>query len=137
MANTSQAELYKHVNAVANEFEESERKADYVKAAKNFRMPYWDWARPDLGVFPTQATAQARVHVKRPHGKQQDFLLDPNPLATYRFRESKGDRNINRVTISFFRIGSPVCLTAMISFPQSEAPFDTPARPPATRSFSS
>ncbi|TQN70844.1 Tyrosinase [Colletotrichum shisoi] len=91
-----EAELYKHVNAVADEFEESERKADYVKAAKNFRMPYWDWARPDLGVFPTQATAQARVHVKRPHGKQQDFLLDPNPLATYRFRESKSDRNINR-----------------------------------------
>ncbi|TKW49434.1 Tyrosinase [Colletotrichum tanaceti] len=77
-----ETELYKHVNAVANEFEESERKADYVKAAKDFRMPYWDWARPDLGVFPAQATAQARVHVKRPHGKQQDFLLGPRPESS-------------------------------------------------------
>ncbi|KAK1596707.1 uncharacterized protein LY79DRAFT_667261 [Colletotrichum navitas] len=100
-----EAELYKHVNAVANEFEESERKADYVKAAKDFRMPYWDWARPDLGVFPTQATSQARVQVKRPHGKQRDSLLNPNPLAAYKFGEtSKGDRDIN----TFPRIGATV-----------------------------
>ncbi|GKT56388.1 tyrosinase precursor [Colletotrichum tofieldiae] len=92
-----EAELYKHVNAVANEFEESERKADYVKAAKDFRMPYWDWARPDLGIFPIQATSQARVQVKRPHGKQHNSLLDPNPLASYKFGEkSKSDESINR-----------------------------------------
>ncbi|KZL81883.1 tyrosinase precursor [Colletotrichum incanum] len=99
-----EAELYKHVNAVADEFEESERKADYVKAAKDFRMPYWDWARPDLGVFPTQATSQAEVQVKRPHGKQQDSLLDPNPLASYKFGEkSRSDRSINRASISLLR----------------------------------
>ncbi|KAK1988373.1 hypothetical protein LZ30DRAFT_699367 [Colletotrichum cereale] len=91
-----EAELYRHVNAVANEFGESERKADYVKAAKDFRMPYWDWARPDLGVFPTQATPQARVQVKRPHGKQQNTRLNPNPLASYKFGEmSKDDERIN------------------------------------------
>ncbi|KAK2038005.1 Di-copper centre-containing protein [Colletotrichum somersetense] len=100
-----EAELYKHVNAVAREFEESERRVDYVKAAKDFRMPYWDWARPDLGVFPVQATSQARVQVKRPHGKQRDSILNPNPLASYKFGEvSKGDRRIN----TFPRIGGTV-----------------------------
>ncbi|KAK2011866.1 Di-copper centre-containing protein [Colletotrichum eremochloae] len=100
-----EAELYKHVNAVTDEFEESERKADYVKAAKDFRMPYWDWARPDLGVFPIQATSQARVQVKRPHDKQRDSLINPNPLATYKFGEtSKGDSRIN----TFPRVGGTV-----------------------------
>ncbi|KAK1999196.1 Di-copper centre-containing protein [Colletotrichum falcatum] len=100
-----EAELYKHVNAVADEFEEGERKADYVKAARDFRMPYWDWARPDLGVFPAQATSQARVLVKRPHDGQRDSLLSPNPLASYRFGEvSKGDGSIN----TFPRVGGTV-----------------------------
>ena len=49
--------LYKHVNAVAaalpNTFQD---KQTYVSAAKNFRMPYWDWARNDVPtVFPAQA----------------------------------------------------------------------------------
>ncbi|OLN86707.1 Tyrosinase 5 [Colletotrichum chlorophyti] len=99
-----EAELYKHVNAVANEFADSERKSDYVRAAKDFRMPYWDWARPDLGVFPAQASSHARVQVKRPHGQQRDTVIDPNPLATYRFRESARNRNIN----VFPRVGGTV-----------------------------
>ncbi|KAK1472444.1 hypothetical protein CCUS01_05828 [Colletotrichum cuscutae] len=99
-----EAELYKHVNAVANDFDENERRSDYVKAAKDFRMPYWDWARPDLGVFPAEATSQARVQVKRPHNNQKDSRIDPNPLATYKFRESRTNTSINQ----FPRVGGTI-----------------------------
>ncbi|ETS78584.1 hypothetical protein PFICI_10646 [Pestalotiopsis fici W106-1] len=89
-----EAELYKHVNAVANSFSDAERKADYVKAAKTFRMPYWDWARPDLPVFPAEAGIDANNQVARPK-TSAEAPIKPNPLASYTFRESASDDNIN------------------------------------------
>ncbi|KAF6814923.1 tyrosinase [Colletotrichum sojae] len=88
-----EAELYKHVNAVANAFAEDERKADYVKAAKTFRIPYWDWARPDLGVFPPQAATRAMNRVTRPRSMPGSSRI--NPLGSYTFRESKDLPDIN------------------------------------------
>ncbi|KAI1335061.1 Di-copper centre-containing protein [Xylariaceae sp. FL0016] len=79
-----EAELYKHVNAFANDFKEGERKADYVKAAKDFRMPYWDWAIPGQDIFPVQAFVDAHNQVIRPGGGKK-AAIDPNPLATYQF----------------------------------------------------
>ncbi|KAI1848861.1 hypothetical protein JX266_005289 [Neoarthrinium moseri] len=89
-----EAELYKHVNAIANEFGDNERKADYVKAAKTFRMPYWDWARPDLSIFPPQAGPRADNQVVKPK-RPQKAAISPNPLAAYQFRESASNSNIN------------------------------------------
>ncbi|KAF7532664.1 hypothetical protein G7054_g7781 [Neopestalotiopsis clavispora] len=89
-----EAELYKHVNAVANSFSEAERKADYVKAAKTFRMPYWDWARPDLPIFPAEASINANNQVARPRASTK-APIKPNPLASYKFRESASDGNVN------------------------------------------
>nr|XP_036576373.1 tyrosinase [Colletotrichum truncatum]KAF6783111.1 tyrosinase [Colletotrichum truncatum] len=97
-----EAELYKHVNFVANAFAEDERKADYVRAAKSFRMPYWDWARPDLGVFPPQAVSDATNRVIRPRSLPGSAEI--NPLASYTFRESRSMRDIN----IFPRVGSTV-----------------------------
>lgn len=128
----AQAELYKHVNAVANEFAETERRSDYVKAAKDFRMPYWDWARPDLGVFPAEATSQARVQVKRPHNNQKDSRIDPNPLATYKFRESRTNTSINQVLLSLDQLHVCVMLIGALSSRGSEAPFATQTSPTTT-----
>lgn len=33
----------------------SAEKAKYVAAAKEFRMPYWDWARNNVSIFPEEA----------------------------------------------------------------------------------
>ncbi|KAI8159016.1 hypothetical protein K4K49_005078 [Colletotrichum sp. SAR 10_70] len=97
-----ETELYKHVNFIANAYTEDERKADYVKAAKTFRMPYWDWARPDLGVFPPQAASAALNKVVRP--KALSGKSDINPLSNYTFRESATLRDINTVP----RVGATV-----------------------------
>uniref|UniRef100_L2GER5 tyrosinase n=1 Tax=Colletotrichum fructicola (strain Nara gc5) TaxID=1213859 RepID=L2GER5_COLFN len=97
-----ETELYKHVNFIANAYTEDERKADYVKAAKTFRMPYWDWARPDLGVFPPQAASAALNKVVRP--KALSGKSEINPLSNYTFRESASLRDINTVP----RVGATV-----------------------------
>ncbi|KAH7353162.1 common central domain of tyrosinase-domain-containing protein [Pyrenochaeta sp. MPI-SDFR-AT-0127] len=48
--------LYHHVNEIAAGISD-DSKADYVATAKQFRMPYWDWAEvyPDSQIFPKQA----------------------------------------------------------------------------------
>ncbi|KAK1700074.1 hypothetical protein BDP55DRAFT_645836 [Colletotrichum godetiae] len=82
-------ELYKHVNDIAKEFEEN-GEMRYIEAAKTFRIPYWDWARPDLPLFPAEAVSTAEHSVERPNGK----LVKINPLASYVFQDySKGRRD--------------------------------------------
>ncbi|KAF9878953.1 hypothetical protein CkaCkLH20_03853 [Colletotrichum karsti] len=88
-----ETELYKHVNFIANAYAEDERREDYLRAAKSFRLPYWDWARPDLGVFPPQAATEALNEVVRPRSLPGDSEI--NPLANYAFRESKSMEDIN------------------------------------------
>ncbi|KAL2880634.1 hypothetical protein SGCOL_004008 [Colletotrichum sp. CLE4] len=84
-----QKELYKHVNDIAKEFEEN-GEMRYIEAAKTFRIPYWDWARPDLPLFPAEAVSTAGHSVERPNGK----LVKINPLASYVFQDySKGRRD--------------------------------------------
>lgn len=51
-----EAVLYKHVNDIASGIDDSSaEKAKYVAAAKEFRMPYWDWARKNVSIFPEEA----------------------------------------------------------------------------------
>ena len=54
--NSSQQALYVHVNQAAKEIESDHPKKEaYMTAAKNFRMPYWDWARKDAPLVPPEA----------------------------------------------------------------------------------
>ena len=56
LANIGKATLYKHVNDLANSLNpNSVDRAKYVAAAQNFRMPYWDWARKGVSIFPEVA----------------------------------------------------------------------------------
>ena len=88
MTNEYQAELHKHVTATAEDYDVDEDRDIYINAAKNFRMPYWDWASPadkDIGLFPQEVLGTTVHQVVRPGGKKQKVPLDRNPLASYKF----------------------------------------------------
>lgn len=70
--------LYAVVQDIASKFTGS-NKAKYVAAAKDFRMPYYDWAALPSG-FPSAFT-DATVNVIDQNGPRS--LL--NPLASFRF----------------------------------------------------
>lgn len=106
---------------VANQFTEQEGKERYLAAAKAFRMPFWgewsfrctiqynrgfanttfvDWARPDLVVFPDEATDSNVVRVIMPEElrkaykdlKEADGSVEiPNPLYAYKFQRGAGE----------------------------------------------
>ncbi|KXH27737.1 hypothetical protein CSIM01_11574 [Colletotrichum simmondsii] len=93
-----ETELYKHVDFIAKEFgKDGETK--YAKAAKSFRMPYWDWARPELPLFPDEALSATRHTVVRPKSQQGDpdkYPEEINPLGSYEFGAySKAQRDKN------------------------------------------
>ncbi|KAK1465698.1 hypothetical protein CMEL01_11690 [Colletotrichum melonis] len=82
-------ELYKHAEYIAKEFEK-EGKTQYVKVLKTFRMPYWDWARPELPLFPKEALSGEPQKVERPKsqkGNTEKFPAEIKPLARYMFGE--------------------------------------------------
>ncbi|KAE9365727.1 Di-copper centre-containing protein [Stipitochalara longipes BDJ] len=82
---------------VANQFTKKEGQERYLAAAKAFRLPFWDWARPDLPVFPDEATDSDVVRVVMPEElrkvydnlkKETDGSVEiPNPLYAYKFQE--------------------------------------------------
>lgn len=62
-----------------------DRRGGFQEAAKNFRIPYWDWAMmPPNGtsVFPLAVGGSPDVEVDGPNGKQNIS----NPLFSYTFR---------------------------------------------------
>lgn len=79
---------------VAKQFTPEEGREKYVAAAEAFRMPFWDWARPDLPVFPTEATKSRVTQVKMPDSLREEYKLTkaggsveiPNPLYSYKFQ---------------------------------------------------
>jgi tyrosinase len=81
---------------VANEFAK-EGQERYGAAAKAFRLPYWDWAQPDLPVFPDEATVD-KVRVAMPQSLIKEYKLDhqrgiveiDNPLYSYHFQDETG-----------------------------------------------
>lgn len=92
MPDISQAELYRHVNAIAEAYVDEEKRNKYIQAAKNFRMPYWDWALPTdagIGVFPKEALSSTKHRVIRPENDNGDPEI--NPLASYKFQSTKKD----------------------------------------------
>ncbi|KAI3547653.1 hypothetical protein CSPX01_03656 [Colletotrichum filicis] len=82
-----EGELYKHVNYIAREFEK-DGKPKYIKAAKTFRLPYWDWAEPELPLYPEEALSATEHTPERPSsqkGKLEEYPQKMNPLARYKF----------------------------------------------------
>ncbi|KAI9785538.1 MAG: hypothetical protein M1839_009279 [Geoglossum umbratile] len=74
--------LYEIVNTLAKQFPVPLRD-QYVKAAKTFRIPYWDWARkPDPGVLPPSTYISDTVTVIDVDGNSKDI---PNPLYSFTF----------------------------------------------------
>lgn len=79
--------MYASVQAVAKRFPESLR-ARYVAAAKDFRMPYWDWATRITGqtsAFPT-AVSSSRITVTDVDGATKQIN---NPLYSFRFNDKQ------------------------------------------------
>lgn len=69
------------------------QREEYVKAAKNFRMPYWDWARPASpdSVFPEVALSNTLPKSKVP------YVTKRNPLYAFTWPEGVDDSNITLV----------------------------------------
>ncbi|KAL9095880.1 MAG: hypothetical protein Q9165_001877 [Trypethelium subeluteriae] len=88
------AVLYKYVNNIAQSYgtEPAERRDAYIKAAKDFRMPYWDWAlqtNEDVTLFPREVWSSTIPSVIRPGSQGKSTPMSANPLASYQFG-SKG-----------------------------------------------
>ena len=82
--------LYKHVNEIAQSYgpEPAERRDAYIKAAKEFRMPYWDWAlqtNNDVTLFPWEVWSSTIQSVIRPGRQGEPTPMSANPLASYKF----------------------------------------------------
>ncbi|KAF5026291.1 hypothetical protein F66182_1612 [Fusarium sp. NRRL 66182] len=78
-----QQELYRMANVIAGMFPNGTERQAYQDAARNFRMPYWDWAMPapeGEAHFP-DVFWNATISQNGPRGVQEIR----NPLYSYRF----------------------------------------------------
>lgn len=77
--------LLKHAIYVASKFTGSSA-ARYQAAARNVRLPYWDWAAADLqSRMPPQLTATSVTVVRPGTGGVPQTVSIANPLREYRF----------------------------------------------------
>lgn len=86
MADLLQEVLYKIVQKKATEYPESQGRARYVAAAKDFRMPYWDWAAvlpAGTKVFPTSLSSKT-LNLVTPTSGGKPTPVD-NPLYSFKF----------------------------------------------------
>ncbi|KAI3322315.1 common central domain of tyrosinase-domain-containing protein [Xylariaceae sp. AK1471] len=86
--------LQKAMLYVAQQYTKEEGQDRYVKAAESFRMPYWDWALPDVPAFPSEATSSKTVQVIMPESLRKEYtdlkkagetVEIPNPLYAFKF----------------------------------------------------
>ncbi|MBE3049570.1 tyrosinase family protein [Candidatus Bathyarchaeota archaeon] len=77
-----QQQLYSRVQTIASRFNESER-SPYETAARDWRMPYWDWAQRPLDGGPVymEEFGEEMVDIYGPRGWQRIS----NPLYSYHF----------------------------------------------------
>lgn len=76
--------MYGMIQQIAAWYPEDVRD-EYIAAASNFRVPYWDWAvAPPAGesVLPSSTSSSPTISVDGPSGVQ----LIANPLFTYQFK---------------------------------------------------
>lgn len=69
-----------HARRIAQQFPPAQRERN-VRAARNMRLPYWDWVRSGDPIMPESMT-RPTIQVQRPNGRREDI---PNPLSRYRF----------------------------------------------------
>jgi tyrosinase len=77
--------LYGMIQQIAQLWPAGAIKDEYVAAAANFRIPYWDWAAvPPTGqsVLPDSVGGSPTVNVNGPNGQQ----VIVNPLYAYQFK---------------------------------------------------
>ncbi|KAH8586174.1 hypothetical protein B0O99DRAFT_656959 [Bisporella sp. PMI_857] len=78
--------LYDHIQKIAASYP-AESRARYQKAALNFRIPFWDWARippPGETNLPTFIASEKKVKVITPNSNGNEVEID-NPLYSYKF----------------------------------------------------
>ncbi|KAA8895432.1 common central domain of tyrosinase-domain-containing protein [Sphaerosporella brunnea] len=89
--------LVKHAIYVASKFTGSQA-GRYRSAARNVRLPYWDWAATDLQARLPAQLKSTTVTVTRPGaGGVPETVSVTNPLREYRFR----DDNLRNQYFSF------------------------------------
>jgi hypothetical protein len=77
--------LYGLIQQIALQFPAGSVRDQYVTAAANFRIPYWDWAAvppPEESVFPNSVGGSPSILVDGPAGSQ----TIANPLWSYQFK---------------------------------------------------
>lgn len=81
--------MVSHARDAAADFPEGDDRNRYVEAAKNLRVPYWDWAKkPSNGQSAVPDVFLAtQITVNMPDGEQ---TID-NPLYSYKFHPIVGD----------------------------------------------
>lgn len=78
--------LYQVIQKKATEFPVAEGRARYVAAAKDFRMPYWDWAAVvplETDSFPSSLSSET-IDVVTPTSQGRPTPID-NPLYSFKF----------------------------------------------------
>ena len=78
--------LYEQAGKIADRFTDDK----YRTAMQQLRLPYWDWASDDTKSRIPDVLSQASISVVKPGsdgGEEQTKI--PNPLFTYRFRNSQ------------------------------------------------
>lgn len=82
--------IHNHAIQEAAKFKDGNA-ARYRDAARRVRLPYWDWAAPDLaGRLPTQlTTATVSVVNANPSTGAAQRVTVNNPLYTYRFTSNR------------------------------------------------
>ena len=77
--------LYRMIQQIALAWPAGAVQDQYVAAAKNFRIPYWDWAAvPPYGgsVLPDSIGGSDHMTIDGPNGQQ----VIANPLYSYQFK---------------------------------------------------
>lgn len=77
--------MYDTVQNIASRWPAGPVRDQYVAAAKNFRIPFWDWAAvpsDGKGVLPDIVQDSPSIPVDGPKGTQ----TIANPLFTYQFK---------------------------------------------------
>ena len=103
LTNEYQHGLYNLIQGIAVQYPAGSTRDQYVAAATNFRIPYWDWAmanQPGGSVLPDSVGGSPSVTVDGPYGTQ----TIGNPLFSYRF---------DPLSSSDFP-DSPVCCTLLM-----------------------
>ncbi|KAF2753869.1 Di-copper centre-containing protein [Pseudovirgaria hyperparasitica] len=85
--------LHRHVQDVAIGIPDTNpEKGEYLLIAKNLRLPYWDWARPDrTDLFPSLANQEEYTPiVPNPNSTASDLKENAvNPLFNYKFPRNR------------------------------------------------